>query len=67
MTSPASIEHCQRLADIACDIDAMKNHFSTAAETDLGAVVSALHHIAMTEAGSRANEIYAEAHDQNNH
>lgn len=60
MTSPASIEHCQRLADIACDLDALKNHFSAAAETDLAAVVSTLHHIATTEAGGRANEIYAE-------
>lgn len=58
MTAPATIEHCQKLADIACELDALKNNFSPRVKIPLIKIVAQLHNAARFEAGELAGEIY---------
>ena len=49
----------KRLADIACEIDVLKDGLSKNIKTALGVVAGALHEIVEIEAGYRAADIYA--------
>lgn len=60
MTSTTAIEHCQKLADIACDLDGLKHHLSQAGKDRLNLIVTSLHDVAKSEAGPRVGEIYAD-------
>lgn len=59
MKSTVAIEHCQKLADIACELDALKDHLSAAAKDRITSIVISLHDVAMSEAGPQVGEIYA--------
>lgn len=48
-----------RLADIACEIDEIKDHLSEGCKKALATIAWAVHEIVEIEAGERAAEIYA--------
>lgn len=54
-----TMETLNRLADIACEIDEIKDHFSEGCKKALGTIAWAVHEIVEIEAGERAAEIYA--------
>lgn len=57
------IKRCQRLADIACELDVLKNHFTPEERHKLGLIVISLHDIAISEAGPLAIRVYGEESD----
>lgn len=57
------VKRCQRLADMACQLDVLKNHFTTEERHKLGLIVVSLHNIAISEAGPLAIRVYGEESD----
>ena len=63
MIPNTKVRQCQQLADLACQVDALKFHFSGAALAELTLCVVQLHGIAMREAGPLVHRVYGEAEE----
>ena len=60
MIPTTKVRQCQQLADLACQLDAMKNHFGDETKDCLAQMVIHLHGIAMREAGPMVRRVYGD-------